>query len=88
MCVCVMHLCQYTVLSNSLGYKNRIEEFKKESQRLLAKQHFDSTVIIEKMSSVEQHYRELTQLASSRIHRLTESKQLHEFKRLMLFSGV
>ena len=66
-----------------IGYKSRIDEFKKESQRLLSKQHFDSAVIIKKMTLVEQHYTELTQLASLRKNHLTESKQLHEFKRLV-----
>ena len=89
-----MFLCMYN-LSNvhiyrhihacivRIGYKSRIDEFKKESQKLLSKQHFDSTVIIEKMTLVEQHYTELTQLASLRKNHLTESKQLHEFKRLV-----
>ena len=63
------------------GYKSRIDKFKKESERLLSKKHFDSALITEKMSSVEQHYSELTQLTSLRKHHLTESKQLHEFKR-------
>ncbi|XP_065894234.1 spectrin beta chain, non-erythrocytic 1-like isoform X3 [Dysidea avara] len=64
-----------------IGYQSRIDKFEKESQRLLSKQHHDSTVITEKMSTVEQHYKELTQLAASRRHRLNESKQLHEFNR-------
>lgn len=48
---------------------------------MLSKQHHDSTVITDKMSTVEQHYKDLTQLAASRRHRLNESKQLHEFNR-------
>ena len=70
-----------TLFDDMTGYKGRIDEFKKESQRLLSKQHFDSLVISEKMSSVEQHYSELTKLTLLRKHHLTESKQLHEFKR-------
>ena len=70
-------------VTHAIGYKSRIDEFKKESQRLLSKQHFDSAVIIEKTTLVEQHYTELTQLASLRKNHLTESKQLHEFKRLV-----
>ena len=83
----IQHVCMFVHIFNFMffdyiiGYKSRIDEFKKESQRLLSKQHFDSSVISEKMSSVEQHYSELTQLTSLRKHRLTESKQLHEFKR-------
>jgi len=65
----------------SAGYKSRIDQFKKESQRLLSKQHHDGIVISEKMSTVEQHYKDLTQLAALRKHRLNESKQLHEFNR-------
>ena len=80
-----MYVCTYVSVYLT-GYKSRIDELKKESQRLLSKQHFDSSVIIEKMSSVEQHYSELTQLTSLRKHHLTESKQLHEFKRLNIQS--